>query len=793
MKPSRVALAVSTALACPFPLIAAENDELRNEISLEDLLNLDITVTATRRSSSIQDIPFNITALSGTQLEARDVTNLLELSRWVPGLTVVEQGRRDRETAIIMRGLNTSATPEAGQDGTVASYYGDVPMTVDLYMHDIDRIEVLIGPQGTLYGAGTLGGAVRYIPTQPDLEQQVTEFSAALETNEESSNIGYTTQILSNFSLIPSELAFRFSLVGEETSGYVDYPHLVRTIGQSNPEPDFSDPNDVAANLRSEDDSDRSTLMSGRLALRWKPTETFDSLFTYVFQHEDLDARSMIHFDALAEESTIPIGKYESALRLLEPVDKEYSLFSIEMTWSLGFADLTSVTGHSEYEEEGWRDQTDLLLDFEYGYEDYPAFTAFTRDTEDEELTTQEIRLVSTSDSKLSWIAGVYYSDFEEDVWSYEFTPGIPEFFGVIRPDNLEYVSRDVKELTETALFGELSYQFTDDWQITLGTRYFKYKDVSAGAQDLPLLNTLEGNAGPTEVNLDLESHEADDNGTLFKLNSSYKFEDNLMSYITVSNGYRVGGVNGVRPCTPDDLANPGQALCGLPNEEAFKEDLTLNQEIGIRSKWLDNQLTLNAALYQVNWEDIQLAGRTENGGINITTNAGEAVTRGFEITAQYNAGSNFQINSTFAFNDAQLKGDAEGLGAEDGDRLPATPEQNLTSEFRYIGDDGKFSAAYSFFYQSDVLTSVAEVNGGQKLPSFTLHNLTARYKKDDWSVSFYINNLLNEYAVTSVRQNLTKVRMIEDDLGNPLFTLRYHGRYITQPRTMGAVFHMNF
>ena len=416
------------------------------------------------------------------------------------------------------------------------------------------------------------------------------------------------------------------------------------------------------------------------------------------------------------------------------------------------------------------------------------------RDTAEETLATQEIRLVSTNDSKLTWIGGLYYSKFEEDVGSSEFTPGIPDFFGVVRPDNLEYISRDIKELTETALFGEIGYQFTDDWQVTVGARYFSYKDVSGGAQDLPLLNTLEGNADSDDITLNIDKQAATDTGTLFKINSSYDIQKDMMAYLTISNGYRVGGVNSAKPCTSEDLANPGQALCALPNEADFNEDKTLNKEIGFRSKWLDNRLTFNAAFYQVDWENIQISGRTENGSLDIITNAGDAVTRGAELTGQFTATANWQFNNTFAYTKAEIKGDAPLLGASDGDRLPATPEQQITSELRYIGDHQKFSASYSINYQSDVLTSVNNVNGGQSLPGFAIHTLTASYDDENWRISAYINNLFNKYAVTSVRNNLNDVKDINDDTtGGKQFTLRSYGEYITEPRSIGVNVKMKF
>ena len=186
-----------------------------------------------------------------------------------------------------------------------------------------------------------------------------------------------------------------------------------------------------------------------------------------------------------------------------EPFDIEKDLVALEIIADLGFAELVSATGLSSYTGLGQRDQTDLLLDFEYGYELFPTFSAFTRENEENDILTQEFRLVSNGGGKLNWIAGLFHYNLEEHLESREFTPGfdqyaVDNFGGVqLRPDSLEYIEITDTDRTETALYGELSYLFADDWEVTLGARLYEFEDEVSGGFGLPLYDTVFLGADP--------------------------------------------------------------------------------------------------------------------------------------------------------------------------------------------------------------------------------------------------------------------------------------------------------
>ncbi len=384
----------------------------------------EVIVTATRRSESLQDIPINITALSSTTIERDRLTDLTDIARVVPGMTVVDQGPRSSNT-LTVRGLNVSniTATDGSNDGggTVATYVGEIPLYVDLKLNDMERVEVLMGPQGTLYGAGTMGGAVRYIPNRPQADALSVEARGDLYALSHSDDAGYEGGGTVNIPIIPDTLAFRASADYLDDPGFIDYNYLVRQAGVSNPQPDFSNPNDVNANLKGKKDANTEQTWSGRAALRYTD-DILDGTLSYYYQDQDVGARQINHQDSFNT------GKYESAHRFLEPNTRKNELYALELVADLGFAALTSATGYSEFTEHGHRDQTDLLLTFEYGYELFPSFSAYTSDQADADTFTQELRLVSTSDGPWNWIVGGFYNDFNNDTLSQEFTPGYDQF-----------------------------------------------------------------------------------------------------------------------------------------------------------------------------------------------------------------------------------------------------------------------------------------------------------------------------------------------------------------------------
>lgn len=770
-----------------------------------------IEVTATRRAGSIQDVPINIAALDGAALEEKGIGDISEVLRFVPGIVAIDQGGRNGNP-IIVRGINADPLGQGSgntQGGTVATYLGEIPLAIDLRITDLERVEVLLGPQGTLYGAGTLSGAIRYIPTKPKFDGTQIDLRGDLFQTNESDNLGTDLGVTFNLPLSDT-FAVRVALDRFEDPGFIDQPFIVREIGVSEPDsPRGSD------ELAPQEDINGQESLTGKLSLRWQPSEVLDATLTYYFQEEDNEGRTISsHMGAL------PTGKYENAQRVEEPNEESTSLLALEIIADLGFAELTSATGISEYEEIGQRDQTDLLISLEYSYETFPTFTAFTEENERIDTLNQEVRLVSTTDSSFNWIVGAFYNRSEDVGYSAEYTPGYAQFAGFDRPDNLEYFSASSTNVTEKAVYGEFGYEITDKWQVTLGARYYEYKIESQSEVDFPLFDRGfiaagldEIQARPFDPNLGQE-----DDGSLFKFNTSYAFNSDLNVYLTVSEGFRIGGVNGGGECDDYDpdasqgncLLAPGQQYGPGPDdfaqfdERAYGPDTTRNHELGIKSRWLDGTLTFNTAVYYIEWEDNQLSSATVNASVPITINANGAESRGFEGTFDWLATDDLRITGSFSKTKSELSADVPSLvrtisppgfstafeDGSEGDRLPGSPETQFAISATYyqeLSDGAELSYSADYAYQSDILSRTAALGGSYTLPSFGVANARVMYETDNWTVTGYVNNLFDKFAETGVQSTPLSNQTVEGA------TVRSFVVNVLRPRTVGVRFTYSF
>ena len=800
-KPSLLTLAVSSALS---GVLFSDNATAQEQI-IEKNKSLEvIEVTATRRSGSIQAAPLNITALDADVMKDQNISELADVARWVPGLTITDQGGRSG-SPIIVRGLNTNSSGPSSDGGTVATYINEIPVSVDMRLVDVERVEVLIGPQGTLYGAGTLGGAIRYMLKEPELDFISGEVFGDVFQTQESDSVGGETGFIFNLPLIEDKLAVRTSLNIYEDPGFIDYAYTVREPGVSITDPDWTNLDAVNSNLKNVKDANGETTTTGRISLRYKANESFEGTLNYFYQKQDTEGRSIVHHNSLNENNGLNdrIGKYESAYRFEEPREKEDQLLSLELKADLGFAELVSATGISHFEADGQRDQTDLLIRLDYGYEEFPSFSAFTRELDEVDTFTQELRLVSQSDSDLSWIVGGFYNKTDTDASSREFTPGFDQFavdnFGgaQLRPDSLEYLEITGSKVTESALFGEVGYQVTDKFDITIGARFYEYDVESKAAFDFPLANTLYEGAAPDAISVNFEENEAGDNGNLFKFNAKYQFTDSVMAYATISEGFRIGGSNGLVPC-PTPLPEDQQTGCGTPDEMLYDADTTTNYELGFKSTWMRSQLHFNAALFNVDWDNAQIAGATTVGQLPYLSNAGSANAKGIEIATRAILSDSFTAYATYAYTKAELTSDAPYLfnadgtdGAKDGDRLPGSPEHQFSMGINYqteVFNDKTLDINYGLTAQSDVISKVGLRDNGEALPGYSLSNISAKLTADAWSTTLYVDNLFNKYAVTSVRRSDADITT-----ANGADIQRNYGYFINRPLTIGIKFNYQF
>lgn len=798
---SALALGISSILLPSGSLFAQEAAQVAREIET-------IQITATRRSGSVQDAPLNITALGGDVMQDQNILGIEDVARWVPGLTISEQGGREG-ASIIVRGLNTNSSERSADAGTVATYLGEIALNADIRLTDINRVEVLIGPQGTLYGAGTLGGAIRYLLNEPEFGITEGRITGDIFTLNNSSGNGGEFGFVFNTPLIDDELAMRASINYYDSPGYVDYNYLVKQPGVSSPDPDWNDESAVESNIKRVADVNDEQVTTARISLLWEPNDKFQGTLNYFYQKQENGGNSIVQYNSISEQNPLSdlIGQYESAYRYEEPNEKEDDLLSLELKYDLGFAELVSASGWSTYDQVGQRDQTDLLYDIYSGYADFPAFAAYTRDEGTEDSFTQEIRLVSQGDSPLSWIAGFYYNKTETTNEDREYTPGLTDYwFGgeYINIDfDLEYINKGRSDDKESAVFGELAYRITEEWDITVGARFYEYDLFSTSDNHAPFFD------GPiASVNeLVYKDVSASDNGSLFKFNTSYKFSADILGYFTVSEGFRLGGANGLVPC------DGNTQVCALPNELAYVPDTTTNAELGFKSTWMKNRLHFNAALFNVDWADAQIAAVTVNGQENITSNAGAASSQGVEISSRAILDDNFTVYGSYSYAKAELTEDAPFLfGVKDeqgtafqsfydgskGDRLPGAPEHQLSLGINYETEvlDGKvLNINYGLTAQSDVYTKVGLKADGEVLAGYSLSNFSAQLAGDNWTATFYVDNMFDKYAYTATRRDKSWAGMaqFESENRNLPELQRVYGHYVTKPRTIGLKFSYNF
>jgi len=740
----------------------------------------EVIVTATRREGTVQDVPINIAALDGSRIEEQGFSEISQLLAFVPGINAVDRGGRNGNR-LIVRGLNADPLGQGNANdtgGTVATYLGEVPITLDLKLNDLQRVEVLLGPQGTLYGAGTLSGAIRYIPNKPDTLDTLFEVRGDVYSSSEgdglSTDVGFTANVpLSN------TFALRGSIDLLDDKGFTDYPFVVREPGVSEPDTDPNSP-EAAANFDPVEDADGQEVVSGRIAARWQPSDNFDATLTYYFQNEDNDGRSVS-----SARGVFPAGRFASASRVLEPNEEENQLVALEIIADLGFAELTSATGLGTYEETGQRDQTDLLIGLEYSYETFPTFTAFTREEEENDIFNQEIRLVSTGDHRYNWIVGAFYNKLETVNSSAEFTPGFAAFSGFNRPDDLEFFSAESSEITEQAVFGEFGFDISDRWQITVGGRFYDFDIQTQSTVDFPLFDPSFVAASLAEIEqrpFDPALRQEND-GTLFKVNTSFDVSEDITLYATVSEGIRIGGSNGGGPCPAFD-PNATQGNCNLapgqqfgpgPNdfaqfdERAFTPDQTRNFELGAKTQWLDGALTVNGALFYVEWIDPQLGSATVNASVPITINANGAETSGIEMNMDWRASDQLRLRGSFSFTESELTDDVPslirtitppGFGSAfedgvDGDRLPGSPETQFSLYGNYdvpLANGNQLHINASYSWQDDVLSRAGARGSSLTLDSYGVANASAVYDAEKWAVTVYVDNLFDEFAETGVQ-----------------------------------------
>ncbi|MBT4522429.1 MAG: TonB-dependent receptor plug domain-containing protein, partial [Halieaceae bacterium] len=400
----------------------------------------EVVVTANAREQNVTDIPYNISAIQGEDIAARQIFTETELLRSVPGVYAVDKGQRNAGimNMITIRGLQTNTLSNGdmayNSAPTVSTYVNNTPMFANFLLKDINRVEVLRGPQGTLYGSGSLGGTVRYLMNRPSTEGFEAEVDARYSQTEGSDGDNVGVDAMINIPM-GDKFAIRFSGSIVDNDGYTDYERLYVLNPDGSPAADPCFDGDCSSTgvddrsmggpiYRSEEDADTVEVDYARIALLWEPTDNLSFNLNYQNQSDEIGARSG-STPALADDGT-SFGDLVSGRPQVEPSERDVELVALDIEWDLGFATLTSNTSSYETDGEGISDNTGFYAKVGWGgaYMVQPRpMNVATRGYSDEGFT-QEFRLVSNGGNFIDWTAGIFYADQEYEAYQDSTLPG---------------------------------------------------------------------------------------------------------------------------------------------------------------------------------------------------------------------------------------------------------------------------------------------------------------------------------------------------------------------------------
>ena len=798
-----IAKAITTALLLGVPVahISAQQSPTQNEKTIER-----IEVKASRRTQSIQDVPYNISAISGSELEDGNIIDSSEMLRNIPGATIIDRGYRNSGviSGVVIRGVNV----DSGSQGdvalsavsTVAAYVDDTPLQANFILKDISMIEVLRGPQGTLYGSGSLAGTVKYQMNKAETDEFYGSVGMALSQTEGSEGNNLNMDVMLNIPLADN-FAFRANVGRIDNDGIVDYSNVY--VLDSNNYAPAAQNNDLAAggvSFRSVEDADTVDIDYGRMSLNWQPSSDLNVNLAYQKQTDEIGGRRQVTRGTNWVNGTEQAyGEYENGAVVLEPSERDVDLTSLEAEWNLGFATLTSSSsktnhsGSSVSDNTGFYAQQNWFADLYYGS---PRPMAIAERGYDTQAFVQELRLVSNeTQNNIDWVVGAYYMDQDNVATQDSYMPGYQEWagaafswwptmggFGMVYTDNdFHYVRNE--NFKDKALFGELTYHLSDDLQATLGLRHFKNDFVNDTELSLPIWPYL--GAEPT-----FNTSESD---TLFKVNMSYHFDKDTMVYGTVNEGYRRGGANAV-PLTGN--------LAERPEWQQYSSDSVINYEVGVKGYLAGGKHSYSLSAFRLDWDDPQL-NTASYWGFFTVANGESAQTQGIELELQGYLSDSIHYVLGYANIDAKLTADfvvptgvasesATRVQAFDGDKLPGSPEQtiSLAVDYTYELDNGMYWVTQvNGYYQSDSLNYLGESAALQAdIDGFSLWNITSRLASDNWDITLYAKNIFNEDGVTGV---IPEAYMGTDPSEN--FLGNSSKDYISLPRTVGVQVNYRF
>jgi iron complex outermembrane receptor protein len=589
-----------------------------------------VIVTATRRSESIQNVAGQVTALTGSALDQMHAQDFTDFAGFVPGLSYASTGASTN--LIVIRGITTGSQLSSA----IGLYLDDVPLgastsfgvgyqSLDINAFDLSRVEVLNGPQGTLYGATSLGGTVKYITASPDAKAFSAEAGVGVSSTEHGGiNHSYTGMV--NMPFGNGVGAVRIDGYQDYDSGYAKDPIFHR------------------------DNQGWSRSEGGRFALLLQPTDELDVRLNASTQHIPSESADVAFRNPATHQPTY--GTFDQAYPTFQPSDYSLTLYSAVVNYDFSFAKLTSISGYQTNNGTSSTDESLIyraaLGGFGGGKDPWSLFVNTTT-----KKFTEELRLASHENTYFQWLVGGYFDTEKtsEIVDLFDFANPGGTFFGLS-----PFTSFLPSTYREYAAYADGTVFITKRLELGLGVRYSKqrqaYEETISG-----LLATGSAAVFTPPVAT------SDQSVMTYLINPKFHITDDFMVYARAASGFRPGG--------PNFVLKPG---LGNPT---FAADSLWNYEIGEKSTFLDKRVTLDFDVYDILWKNIQVT--VNNGGVNQLENAGTARVTGAEMAVSYRIFSPLTISGSAAYTDARLTSSAPVLGLKEaGARLPLSPRYNF-------------------------------------------------------------------------------------------------------------------
>ena len=695
-----------------------------NTIAQDDMMIEEVIVSAQKKSENLQNVPISVTTLSADELDSLNIKDFADYVLQLPAASAVQ--RRPGQGQIFMRGISDGGNVNQSLQGpAVAIYLDESPVTMigdnlDVHVYDIERVESLTGPQGTLYGAASQAGNLKIITKKPS-----SEFDSGFNLSAESTRGGDGSTMVEGFVNIPlsQNAALRFVGFNDRDGGFIDSVNDSITYPVSG----ITRSNEVFV----EDNFNDAVKDGYRAALRVDLSENWKLDVNYMGQETSTNG--------VWDHNPDELGEYNVSRFYDDKTHDEWTRFSATVTGDLGFADLTFTTSSLERDFEVLSDYSHYSIDgyvegYYTCYEYYfgpcvdPSIQ-FENDTH-QEYDTTEVRLSSKEGEKFNWIIGAFQTENVTEYDSQWHVPAINPAAAVPGSDDLYYQTDQVRAEDESAVFGELYYQINDKMELTLGHRKFDNETTLKGFVGTVFWpNYILGSS----TRSDNVNSKYDGSDSISKINLSYQVDNNSMLYITRSEGYRPGGANRT-------------SQLGA----TYDPDFLTSTEFGFKSISMDGRLRLNGAMYQMDWDDIQLGWFDSSISLlGLVDNIGKANSNGFEIDAKYILSDTVTVAVGYANNEAVLKEDYVLRGvveAKDGQDLPFTPDTKYNVTINV--DTGDTSSLQFNYVYVDEMWNDLFYDDREMQDSYGIANLSFTTQVGENStMQIYMDNIFDEVA----------------------------------------------